>query len=59
MRPSEKVASMDMTFCVHKDCKNRWCDRHQCHKIEPWFFPVSVADFKDTEECEVRRNEGC
>lgn len=54
MRPSEKVASMDMTFCVHEDCKNRWCDRHQCHKIEPWFFPVSVADFKDTEECEVQ-----
>lgn len=55
MKVNEKVTSMDRTFCIHKKCKYKRCDRHQCHMIEPWFYPVSYADFSCSEYCETAK----
>lgn len=51
MKANEKVTSMDRSFCVYRDCEYKTCDRHQCHVMDGWAYPISIANFRGSVEC--------
>ena len=46
--------SEDIEFCLHRECKNRKCERHP-YNIRCWWFDHSFMDLKDSEFCKKQK----
>lgn len=44
----------DIEFCLHRECKNRKCERHPSN-IRCWWFDHSFVDLKDTDFCKRQK----